>query len=169
MKYYIMAAEKGYPLAASNLGYFYYYGLDTEVNYELAYKHFTMGAFRGDIEAIYKVGDMFRYGHYVQKSPGNAFFMYEWAYEILQNNDCIRCKGNILKRMGDALSEGIGTSPDPSAALLFYQRAEKELYDQIKHGDPFVQKDLEFVKKAQTKLRKKIMKELPELEWKLVS
>ena len=164
MKYYIMAADKGYPLAANTLGFMYYYGLGVEIDYERAYKYFSMAALLGDLEAMYKTGDMFRYGYYVQKSPQAAFRLYSMAYDLLQqSDDDARCGGYILKRMGDALSEGIGIASDPSTALLFYQRAEKMFYDQIRNGDPYAQKDLERAKKMQSKLRKEIVKSLPSL------
>ena len=165
MRYYKMAADGGYPLAASNLGCMYYYGLDTEVNYELAYKYFSMAALRGDLEGLYKVGDMFRYGYYVEEAPRTAYCMYNRAYDLLQGTADTGCGGYILKRMGDAVSEGIGVKPNAAAALSFYQSAEIAFYEQIQNGDPFAQKELEYVKKAQTKLRKKISRELPDLKW----
>ena len=36
-KYYEMAVKTGYPLPAENLGYVYYYGRDTDIDYEKAY------------------------------------------------------------------------------------------------------------------------------------
>ena len=164
-KYYEMAVKTGYPLPAENLGYIYYYGFGTEVNYELAYRYFSMAALQGYIEATYKVGDMFRYGYYVDKSEMAAFDLYKKAYDLYTNTDDFDRGGNVIKRMGDAFYEGIGTEPDPVTALMFYQRAEQLFYQQIMKGDPFVQKDLDYVKKVQPKLRKMIEKQLPPMNW----
>ena len=165
-KYYEMAANTGYPLAAENVGYVYYYGFDTDIDYAKAYKYFSMAALQGRIEATYKVGDMFRYGYYVSESPIAASHLYRRAYEMSNDDKDCRCVGNILKRLGDMYCEGIGCDKDIKTALVFYQNSEVQFYRQIEMGDPFVQKDLEFVQKMQTKLRKQITKELPSMEWK---
>ena len=165
-EYYEMAVKTGYPLPAENLGYVYYYGRDTEVDYEKAYMYFSMAALQGQVEATYKVGDMFRYGFYVDKSPTTAFTLYNKAFEEAGNMEDCDCFGNILKRMGDAFYEGIGVDTNNTCALMFYQRAEQHFYTQIMGGDQYAQKDLEYVIKIQSKIRKQISKELPTLEWK---
>ena len=164
-KYYEMAVKTGYPLPAENLGYVYYYGRDTEINYEKAYKYFSMAALQGQIEATYKVGDMFRYGYYVDKSPAVSFVLYHKAYNMSEQDDNCQCHGNIMKRMGDLYYEGIGCDKDPKTALVYYQNAEAQFYRQIENGDIFASKDLEFVIKAQAKLRKQIAKTLPPMDW----
>ncbi len=159
-KYYEMAAKIGYPLAAENLGYVYYYGLDTAIDHEKAYKYFSIAALQGRVEATYKVGDMFRYGFYVDKSPIAAFIFYNKAYDMLEQDDDHRCTGYVMKRMGDVYDEAIGCDRDLKKAMEFYQKAEVHFYRQIENGDPFVTKDLEYVVKAQNKLRKQITKKL---------
>ncbi|MBO4902109.1 MAG: sel1 repeat family protein [Lachnospiraceae bacterium] len=164
-EYYEMAVKAGYPLSVENLAYIYYYGFGTEVDYEKAYKYFSMAALQGQIEALYKVGDMFRYGYYVDKSEVTALDLYKEAYERYCKTENCKCGGNITKRMGDLFYLGLGTDPNLSMALMFYQRAEQLFYEQIRGGDPFVQKDLEYVIKAQAKIRRQIVKDLPPLAW----
>ncbi len=164
-KYYEMAVKTGYPLPAENLGYVYYYGFDTDIDYEKAYRYFTMAALQGQTEATYKVGDMFRYGYYVDKSPAVAFVLYHRAFSMSEDEENCLCIGNIMKRMGDLYYEGIGCDPDPKMALLYYQNAETQFYRQIENGDVFAGKDLDFVIKAQAKLRKQIVKQLPDMDW----
>ena len=164
-KYYEMAVKTGYPLPAENLGYVYYYGRDTDIDYEKAYKYFSMAALQGQTEATYKVGDMFRYGYYVDKSPAVAYVLYHRAYSMSDQEENCECVGNIMKRMGDLYCEGIGCDPDPKTALVYYQNAEVQFYRQIENGDSFAGKDLEYVIKAQAKLRKQITKNLPEMDW----
>lgn len=165
-KYYEMAVKTGYPLPAENVGYVYYYGFDTDVDYEKAYKYFSMAALQGRIEATYKVGDMFRYGYYVDKSPAVTYILYHRAYDMSEHDEDCRCVGNIMKRMGDLYAEGIGCDIDLKMAMIYYQNAEVRFYKQMEMGDPFAQKDLDYVIKAQTKLRKQITKQLPTMEWK---
>ncbi|MCR5735496.1 MAG: hypothetical protein K6G22_12895 [Lachnospiraceae bacterium] len=148
------------------MGYIYYYGFDTDIDYEKAYKYFSMAALQGSIEATYKTGDMFRYGYYVEKSPAVAYVLYNKAFEMSKEDDDCLCTGNIMKRMGDLFYEGIGCSKDPRMAMLYYQYAEMQFYRQIYAGDPYVQKDLDYVVKMQGKLRKQIVKNLPPMEWR---
>ena len=164
-EYYEMAVKTGYPLPAENLGYVYYYGRDTDIDYEKAYKYFTMAALQGQTEATYKVGDMFRYGYYVDKSPAIAYVLYHKAYAMSDDDKDGDCLGNIMKRLGDVYAEGIGCDMDLKTALVYYQNAEVQFYRQIENGDQYAQKDLDFVIKAQTKLRKQIAKQLPNLSW----
>lgn len=165
-RYYEMAVKTGYPVPAENLGYIYYYGFDTDIDYEKAYKYFSMAALQGRIEATYKMGDMFRYGYYVDKSPAVAYILYHRAYDMSGQDDECTCVANVMKRLGDVYSEGIGCDPNLKTALLYYQSAETNFYSQVEKGDPFVQKDLDYVIKMQNKLRKQITKDLPELSWK---
>ena len=164
-KYFEMSAKTGYPLSAENLGYIYYYGLDTDIDYEKAYKYFSMAALQGRVESIYKIGDMFRYGYYVDKSPAVTCVLYHRAYNMSDQEENCECIGNIMKRLGDLFCEGIGCDPDPKTALVYYQNAEVHFYRQIENGDAFAGKDLDYVIKAQAKLRKQISKSLPDMDW----
>lgn len=159
-KYYEMSVKTGYPLSAENLGYIYYYGLDTDIDYEKAYKYFTMAALQGRIEATYKIGDMFRYGYYVEKSHNVACIMYHRAFEMSDNDKECTCVGNVMKRMGDLYYEGIGCDKDSKSALIYYQAAEVNFYRQMENGDPYVENELDYVIKAQVKLRKNITSKL---------
>lgn len=53
--------------AWSNLGYCYYYGRDIPVDNEKAFNCYMRAAIQRDANALYKVGDMYRYGRYVAK------------------------------------------------------------------------------------------------------
>ena len=140
---------------------------DCDVDYEQAYKYFTMAALCGEIEALYKVGDMFRYGYYVKKSEHTAFVLYNRALSMFTDAEDCRCGGNIMKRMGDVFCEGIGVDINYDTALMFYQRAEGLFYSQIRNGDPFADKDLEYAIKMQAKLRKAVAKTLPKRDWEV--
>ena len=79
---------------------------------------------------------------------------------MLDRDDNCKCIGNIMKRMGDLYNEAIGCDRDQKTAMAYYQNAEVQFYRQIENGDPYVAKDLEYVIKAQAKLRKQITSEL---------
>lgn len=80
------------PSYSNTLGYIYYYG---RVNhgipeYEKALSYFTMAAISGNVEATYKLGDMYKNGYGVKKNEDAAFHCYSNLYwptreEFLQN------------------------------------------------------------------------------------
>ena len=58
VEYYRLAAAMGEIHSISNLGYCYLYGRDIEANTSLAIAYFTIAAQKGDIDANYKLGDI---------------------------------------------------------------------------------------------------------------
>ncbi len=67
---------------SDTLGYIYYYG---RVNngipeYEKAYKYYSLSALSGNIEARYKIGDMYKNGYYLEKNLKIAKCIYESLY-----------------------------------------------------------------------------------------
>lgn len=68
----------------SNLGYIYYYGRTGDVDYEQAYKWFSKAAQFDDFVALYKVGDMYKSGKFVDKDIDAAFNSYQNALEGMQ-------------------------------------------------------------------------------------
>lgn len=159
-KFYLMAADCESPNGFQNLGYIFYYGLGTKVDYKKAY-HFFMKAFmRGDGEAAYKLGDMYRYGFYVEKDFATARTMYFRSFDILNEIDGCMCMGDISKRVADVFYEGIGVEQNRLAALRYYQRAEAEYYNQIKNGDPWAEKYLDYCIGRQNEIRQHVIADL---------
>lgn len=166
-KYYEISARLGYPLAAENLAYIFYYGFDTEVDYEKAYMYFSKAALFGRYEAMYKLGDMFRYGYYVEKDDRMTAYCYRKSAELIQNDDMasIKCHGSVYHRLGDIHYEGIGVEKNLKQALFFYQLAETNYYDQIEEGDKYHVDQVAVVIDKQKKIRKQLQKNLPEYEF----
>lgn len=152
VEYYQMAYERGNPIAAENLGYCYYYGRDVEVDYEKAYHYFIKPAMAGRTESIYKIGDMYDRGLYVEQDELFAFAMYEKALKTM-DDDC-DVKGDVFLRMGNAYYYGKGVEIDYYLALLFYQNAETNYYQQIENGDNFKYKMLNSCIERQNEIRK---------------
>lgn len=59
VEYYRLAASMGEEVAFSNLGYCYLYGRAIEPDLDLAIAYFKMAAKKGNIDAMYKLGDIF--------------------------------------------------------------------------------------------------------------
>ena len=66
-KYYELAAEYDNTAALLCLGYIWYYGRTGARDYEKAFHYFDMARMRGDVNAAYKVADMYRRGLYVER------------------------------------------------------------------------------------------------------
>ncbi len=84
LKYYELAAEYDHTFALVGLGYIWYYGRTGERNYEKAFRCFDRAGKKGDLNAAYKVADMYRRGLYVDKDPDRFREIIEDLYEKLK-------------------------------------------------------------------------------------
>ena len=64
-KYFEMAAEQGYKDAYIGLAYIWYYGRTGKTDYEKAFYWFSKAG--DDLNAKYKIADMYKNGYYVEK------------------------------------------------------------------------------------------------------
>ena len=83
-KYYEMAAESDNTYALLGLGYIWYYGRLGERDYEKAFRCFDRAREKGDLNAAYKVADMYRRGYYVENDPGRFRKIIEELYGKLK-------------------------------------------------------------------------------------
>ena len=67
LKYYELAAEYKVEAAYDCLGYIWYYGRTGRKDYEKAFKYFSLSAEAGNLQAAYKVADMYKNGYHVEK------------------------------------------------------------------------------------------------------
>ena len=139
MRYYEMATESddGYTQirAWCNLGYCYYYGRDIPVDDEKAFNCYMHAAIMRDANALYKIGDMYRYGRYVGKDEKMAVLFYNQAANSLSGND--DTQGDIFMRIGECALRGIGMEKDYYHAMRMLTVAEMSVYTKIKNRDPF--------------------------------
>jgi len=139
IKYYELATEsddKETQLWAwTNLGYCHYYGRDIPVDDEKAFNCYMRAAVQRNPNALYKIGDMYRYGRYVAKDEQIALTFYWQAWSAVYNNDSVR--SDIAKRIGEFALYGIGMEKDLHLALRMLSRAEVETYAKIQDRDPF--------------------------------
>ena len=163
---YHLAAMKGSRQAQENLGYCYYYGRNMPVSYKKAFHYFALGAFDGHIVSLYKIGDMYANGYYVQKNPVEAFHIYSHCLDIMTDEMAPRCAGPIFLRVGNALLNGEGTKEDAKGALICFQKAESFLYDMVAGGDVMYKKSLQAAVEGQAKAREKLRETLPQQEWR---
>jgi TPR repeat protein len=151
--YYGMAADHGNRQAQENLGYCYYYGRDMEPDYEKAFHYFALGAFDGHLISLYKIGDMYLNGYYVQKNEREAFLIYNHCLDTMSDEAAKLVSGPVHLRLGDMFLKGIGTEQDPEQALMHYSFAEIMLYQMVKDGDVMYKKSLRRAIEGQSRAR----------------
>ncbi len=112
-------------IAASNLGYCYYYGRSVDVDYSKAFDYFLEGVLLCNHPVcLYKLGDMYRSGKFVNKDDEKAYFIYCKAKNSSPKFD-YEGYADILVRLAEAKIEGIGTDKDIICALKYLERIRR--------------------------------------------
>lgn len=133
--------------ALNNLGYCHYYGRVGEVNYMKAYNCFSLSAMYGNPNAMYKLGDMYYHGNYVEKDLEASFYWYTFAREQEEEVEIDAdyagyVWASIAMRIGRAYLFGEGTDVDLISALIELHKAEVLYYRQILIYDDFSNSEL---------------------------
>ena len=81
------AAEAGSLAACEGLGYIWYYGRLGEKDYEKAFYYFSMAAEEGNVNAGYKIADMYKNGYYVEKDYEKYKEIIEELYEEIRDEN----------------------------------------------------------------------------------
>ncbi len=165
LNYYKMAADNGSRSAQQNLGYCYYYGRSIPVDYEMAYHYFSLGAFAGELNSLYKIGDMFLNGYYVQQDVHEAFLIYMRCLETMTEEEAGNVAGPIYLRLGNMFLQGLGVEADAKSALVAFQKAEMFLFDMVKEGNIMYRKSLDAAVEGQQLAREVLEQTLPSEEW----
>lgn len=78
---YALGAELGCIQAAINLGYIYEYGRTGKRDYKKAFQQYAYAAaISSHPEALYKLGDMYAAGHFVEQNPMKATRLWRRSY-----------------------------------------------------------------------------------------
>lgn len=149
--------------ALNNLGYCYYYGRAGETDYKKAYSCFAASAMYGNPNAMYKLGDMYYFGNFVEKDIDASFYWYSLAksQKLEADADYVDfLAASIAMRIGRAFLFGEGVGIDYICALFELQLAETLFYRQLLIGDENSREQLpkvqEMIKIARDKLDESI-------------
>lgn len=162
---YKLAAQNGSRQAQENLGYCYYYGRNMPVDYEKAFHYFALGAFDGHLISLYKIGDMYAGGYYVEKNEKEAFNIYSRCLDTMTDEAAPTVAGPVFLRIAKCFLYGVGTEKNAKNALICYQKAESYLYDMVKDGNYMYKKSLQAAIDGQAKARAALAEDLPGREW----
>lgn len=163
--YLIENGAKGQKKAqyGNTLGYIFYYGRTNnfQPEYDKAFKYFSIGAEGGFYESIYKLGDMYLNGYYVEKDPERAVKLYTQVYEEVEHQFREEAFGGVFAdislRLGSLYRKGIGCKQDDYKALFIYTMADYAIKERMKRQEFF----------GNRKVADSITKELTELQEKL--
>ncbi|MDR0854631.1 MAG: sel1 repeat family protein [Clostridiales Family XIII bacterium] len=166
-KWYERAANGGDDWAQCNLGYFYYYGREVEVDYEIAYDYFTKSAYQNNPNALYKLGDLHYHGKYVKQDFDAAFYWYERArsfaidYNGQGGSNVSEVFPNICHRLGLCYLNGRGIEVDLLQALNLFQIAERNFYFWTMREHPFAAATLRETQRQLRIVRRKLNTTIP--------
>lgn len=147
-KYYELAAEYDNTAALLCLGYIWYYGRTGARDYEKAFHYFDMARMRGDVNAAYKVADMYRRGLYVERDESKYREIIEDLYREFRRDSSYYLSRPYSKlpevylRMGELLA-GDGKT---KKALKLYDTSRmliaRRIRDSAFFGDRTIMKEL---------------------------
>lgn len=142
VEYYRLAAVLGSDQSLSNLGYCYMYGRGIPRNDALAIAYFQLAAEDGDIDAIYKLGDIYRRGACgVLKDPETASYYFHWAGDIVGDSPTqLRRYPSLCKALALEKMPG-GYLPTDLADAFEYLKLAKEGYEREIDAGAFFYED----------------------------
>lgn len=125
IRYYDAAAQNGENFGNECIGMLYYSGKIVPRNYQKAFEYFMKGGAHKSLCTLYMLGEMYRLGLYVGKSPETACDYYS---KIVFTNEKYPEKDDnywcACYRLGHALHVGEGIEIDHGAAYTLLSKAK---------------------------------------------
>lgn len=128
---------------ANTLGFIHYYGRcnNGKPNYDKAFQYFSVGAFQGNSESLYKLADMFQEGKGIIQNDLAAVRiisnLYENAYEQYCTGIYDAKFADIAMRMGNMMFKESEEKQDYINAFIYYLQAKHAIERRIKHSEFF--------------------------------
>ena len=113
---YELCIKQNMPVAALNLGTFYYTGRIVTQDYKKAFELYKIAADAGELRAICNCGYCFYYGRHQAPDYAEAFRYFSLG--ALLHNDA-----NCLYKLGDLYLNGYGVDQNDEYAFMMYCRA----------------------------------------------
>lgn len=125
---YELCIEQEMPVAALNLGTFYYNGKFVERDFKKAFELYKIAADAGEIRAICNCGYCFYYGRHQEIDYTKAFEYFSLGALLFNDANC-------LYKLGDMYLNGYGIYKNKKYAFLLYERALKCCQENEKDGE----------------------------------
>lgn len=113
-----LCVKQNMPVAALNLGAYYYLGKYVEQDYKRAYELYKIAADAGEIRAICNCGYCFYYGRHQEIDYEEAFKYFALGALLYEDANC-------LYKLGDMYLNGFGTEKNEKYAYIMYSNALK--------------------------------------------
>ena len=138
----------GNPFIANTLGYMYYYGRtnEGEPQYDMAIKYFSVGAFAGYYQSMYKMGDIYAGGLGVRKQPYIAYRLYTDVYN--STYDDFRQQrfdyefADAALRIAGCYKDGTGVRKDYMTSYRYYLEAMYAINKRMECSDNYGDSDV---------------------------
>ena len=152
---YELGMDLGCYQSIINLGYICEYGRIGERDFKKAYEYYSLAAaLDPSSEAIYKLGDMYARGEFVEPDMSKARILWEHSLEIADDiEDAAQASARIAPLLIDYEGDNGGAPFDPLRALGLYQQAEMGLRISIAGGEVYYRPRLQEVIEGQAKAR----------------
>ena len=156
VEYYRLAAAMGNIHAISNLGYCYLYGRSIEPNLSLALAYFRIAAMKRDVDACYKLGDIYGNDKWGVKDPEMSVYFYRMAASFVLDEEweepnVIAWNGELERypslcyALGRELSPGGNMNTDLDQAYQFLRKAEMGYRRELANGSEMYREAFEGV------------------------
>lgn len=151
VEYYRLASAMGNIHAIANLGYCYLYGRDIEQNTDLAIAYLKIAALRKDVDAAYKLGDIYNNTKWGLFDKELSIYYYRMAASLIINDEweegyniawCSEFKRypSLCFALGREMSVGGSLTTDVKCAYEYLKYAEYGYHLALTNGDSFYQK-----------------------------
>ena len=155
VKWYLKTGDQLDHTGLCYLGYCYFYGRGIPIDMEQAFNCFSNSAYKGNPNAMYKLGDMYMDGLFVKKNKDTAFCWYNEAWiKVNEDDTYVRC--SIAYRLGKCFSHGYGIEENLPEALHLLQYAELGFLLLVVEDEPYAREVLFKIKHELEEIRKKI-------------
>lgn len=146
VEYYRLAAAMGNVHSISNLGYCYLYGRAIEANLSLALAYFKIAALKNDVDAAYKLGDIYGSSKWGIQDKEQSIYYYRLAASFVIGTEwengasvtyCNRLQTypSLCYALGRELSRGGDILTDIECAYQFLKHAERGYKIQLANGN----------------------------------
>ena len=141
MKWFGMAAKMQHPEAYCYMGYAleipvgYLDPNDDEEDYKRAFGYFVKGALLGDPNSLYKIGDMYYSGKYVEADSDFARALYQKCLELIDDEVEAYIYPGLCLRIGECYYKGIGNERDLNEAARYFTYAIREYETRLEYEE----------------------------------
>jgi len=151
VEYYRLGAAMGNVHSISNLGYCYLYGRDIDANLSLALAYFKIAALRKDVDAAYKLGDVYGSDKWGIKDKEMSIYYYRMAASYVLGTEWENGAGvtycdelqrypSLCYALGRELSRSGDMYTDIERAYQFLKHAEKGYKIELENGNDMYEK-----------------------------